>query len=211
MLRNTQDLIGDKIHAVDGDIGRVASVLFDDRDWRVRYLAVDTGGWLGGREVLIPAPALDAARSSERRLAVALTRETIESAPGVGADPPAEQRHAEAQAKHGGLSLFWAPPEEAELSARERTEQRERRLREAEARAANANLHSSRALRHYAVRGPDAPLGRLADLRIDDASWTVSDLVVEAHDGRTWQVPPQAVETIDWKAREIRLRGAPPG
>ena len=41
------------IHAVDGEIGSVVDIYFDDETWAIRYLVVDTGGWLGGRRVLI--------------------------------------------------------------------------------------------------------------------------------------------------------------
>jgi hypothetical protein len=33
-------------------------VYFDDRDWRLRYLVVDTGGPMPRREILVPADTL---------------------------------------------------------------------------------------------------------------------------------------------------------
>lgn len=50
MLVTVKDLEGYAIHASDGDIGHVRDVYFDDQTWVVRYLAVDTGGWLTGRK-----------------------------------------------------------------------------------------------------------------------------------------------------------------
>ena len=50
MLRNVKDLRGYAIRATDGVIGRVDDFYFDDEDWGVRYLVVDTGGWLSGRK-----------------------------------------------------------------------------------------------------------------------------------------------------------------
>lgn len=52
-VRNAKDLIGHAIHATDGDIGKVVDLYFDDERWAIRYLVVDTGGWLTGRKVLI--------------------------------------------------------------------------------------------------------------------------------------------------------------
>ena len=49
MLRSMKDLHGFTIGATDGDIGTVQEVYFDDVDYTVRYLVVDTGGWLFGR------------------------------------------------------------------------------------------------------------------------------------------------------------------
>ena len=43
MLRNVKDLRGYAIRATDGVIGRVDDFYFDDEDWGVRYLVVDTG------------------------------------------------------------------------------------------------------------------------------------------------------------------------
>ncbi|MEP7246109.1 MAG: PRC-barrel domain-containing protein [Gammaproteobacteria bacterium] len=42
-------LKGSRVRASDGEIGKVTDVYFDDEDWVVRYLVVDTGDWLIGR------------------------------------------------------------------------------------------------------------------------------------------------------------------
>jgi hypothetical protein len=53
MLRSLKDLRGVALRAIDGDIGKVDDFYFDDEGWGIRYLVVDTGIWLSGREVLI--------------------------------------------------------------------------------------------------------------------------------------------------------------
>ena len=58
MLRNFKDLRGYAIRATDGVIGKVDDFYFDDEDWGIRYLVVDTGSWLSGRKVLISPIAL---------------------------------------------------------------------------------------------------------------------------------------------------------
>ncbi len=42
MLRAVKDLHGSTIHAIDGEIGKVSEILFDEH-WTVRYLVVETG------------------------------------------------------------------------------------------------------------------------------------------------------------------------
>jgi uncharacterized protein YrrD len=49
MLANTTHLKGLMIRAKDGELGTVDQFYFDDETWAIRYLAVETGGWLGGR------------------------------------------------------------------------------------------------------------------------------------------------------------------
>ena len=64
MLRSLLDLRNYRIQAIDGHIGGVHDLLFDDQRWTVRYLVVDLGSWLPGRKVLIsPNPILRASLS----------------------------------------------------------------------------------------------------------------------------------------------------
>mgnify|MGYP001457131976 CR=1 FL=1 len=53
MLRTASHLKGTTIAATDGEIGSVQDLYFDDHGWTIRYLMVDTGTWLPGRQVLI--------------------------------------------------------------------------------------------------------------------------------------------------------------
>ena len=53
MLRSARGLVGLTIGAIDGDIGNVETLYFDDEHWTVRYFVVDTSWWLSGRQVLI--------------------------------------------------------------------------------------------------------------------------------------------------------------
>ena len=58
MLRNINKLIGFTISANDGELGKVNEFFFDDLNWSIRYLIVETGNWLSERKVLIPHAAL---------------------------------------------------------------------------------------------------------------------------------------------------------
>jgi hypothetical protein len=42
----------------DGEIGKFKEHYFDDQSWIVRYLVVDSGGWLSDRRVLISPRSL---------------------------------------------------------------------------------------------------------------------------------------------------------
>ena len=50
MLRNVKDLHGFTIRATDGEIGTVDQFYFDDETWAIRYLTVETGGWINSRK-----------------------------------------------------------------------------------------------------------------------------------------------------------------
>ena len=63
MLRSINDLQGETIHATAGDFGHVDDCAFEDENWAIRYLVIDTGKWIPGRRVLIsPAAFKDKAQ-----------------------------------------------------------------------------------------------------------------------------------------------------
>ncbi|MEO6992090.1 MAG: PRC-barrel domain-containing protein [Lacunisphaera sp.] len=52
-LRSTKGVTGYAIHATDGEIGVVSGFTVDDRSWAMGEMAVQTGHWYSGREILI--------------------------------------------------------------------------------------------------------------------------------------------------------------
>lgn len=209
MLHNVSDLRGDKIAASDGEIGRIDQIYFNDDDWHVRYLVVDTGGWLSGRKVLVSPVSVDRSKSSDHALAVGLTREQVEHSPSVDADKPVSRQYEEAHARYYGYPLYWASPEAPVMPPPDPAGKLARQLKAAERKAGESHLRSSDEVIGYSIHAADGRIGHVEDLRIDDRNWAVSDLVVDTRDwfpGRKVLVPPSAVENIDWSTREVRLR-----
>src|SRR6266508_5022629 len=95
MLRTAGELAGElkgvTIQATDGDIGSVQDLYFDDHSWTVRYLVVDTGTWLPGRQVLI-SPFAFRAISGASRLQTTLTKDQIENSPSIDTDRPVNRQ-----------------------------------------------------------------------------------------------------------------------
>ena len=82
MLTNATHLKGLVIGATDGEIGTVGQFYFDDEAWVIRYLTVETGGWLDGRWVLISPISVVHTDWHARRLDVALTKLQVKNGPG---------------------------------------------------------------------------------------------------------------------------------
>ncbi|MEU6977607.1 MULTISPECIES: PRC-barrel domain containing protein [unclassified Streptomyces] len=72
------DLTGWRVEAADGSIGKVDrhSDEVDDA-----YLVVDTGVWIFGREVLIPASAVTRVDLDEHTVHLGLRKEQVKEAP----------------------------------------------------------------------------------------------------------------------------------
>jgi hypothetical protein len=80
-LRSAKAVAGYHIEAADGSIGHAQDFLFDEQDWSLRFLAVDTHHWWPGRHVLVAIDWIENVSWEERKVHVSMTRETIERAP----------------------------------------------------------------------------------------------------------------------------------
>ncbi|WP_406840496.1 PRC-barrel domain-containing protein [Streptomyces sp. AHU1] len=72
------DLTGYKVEATDGSIGKVDKHS-DDVD--SAYLVVDTGVWIFGKHVLLPAGTVQRVDQEEKKVYVALTKDQIKDSP----------------------------------------------------------------------------------------------------------------------------------
>ncbi|MEU6851763.1 PRC-barrel domain-containing protein [Actinacidiphila alni] len=72
------DLIGYKVEATDGHIGKVDKHS-DEVD--SAYLVVDTGVWIFGKHVLLPAGTVQSIDADEQKIFVNLTKEQIKESP----------------------------------------------------------------------------------------------------------------------------------
>ena len=58
MLFAVSGLEGCTVKASDGDVGTVKDFLFDDQNWKIRWIVVGAGHWLPGRQVFIHPSAI---------------------------------------------------------------------------------------------------------------------------------------------------------
>jgi hypothetical protein len=72
------DLTGFHIEATDGDIGKVDEATFETGS---SYLIVDTGPWIFGKKVMLPAGVVSRIDHDDRRVFVDRTKEQIKNAP----------------------------------------------------------------------------------------------------------------------------------
>jgi hypothetical protein len=72
------DLVGFSVEATDGQIGKV-----DEKSDEVGadYIVVDTGPWIFGKRVMLPAGTISSVDVEERSIFVARTKEQIKDAP----------------------------------------------------------------------------------------------------------------------------------
>lgn len=52
-LRSAKEVKGYKIHATDGELGKVSGFIMDGESWLIREVAVEAGHWYSGKEIYI--------------------------------------------------------------------------------------------------------------------------------------------------------------
>jgi len=75
---STTDLIGYKVEAIDGSIGKVDEA---SNEVGASYLVIDTGPWIFGKKVLLPVGVTDRIETAEETIFVNRTKDEIKNAP----------------------------------------------------------------------------------------------------------------------------------
>jgi hypothetical protein len=181
MLRGMKDLEQYAVRATDGDIGNVSDFLFEDTSWRVRYLVVDTGGFLSRREVLIRPVAFDRVDYSANRFRLTLSTMNVDNSPTVNVDLPVSRQSE--------------PHDRAPID----------RLGEV---TSDTHLRSVRAITGYHVEAKDGPTGHIRDLVVDDETWVIRYMVIATANwwpSKSVLISPQWATHISWDERKVDL------
>ena len=211
MLRNAKELHGFTIRATDGELGTVDQFYFDDESWAIRYLTVETGGWLGGRPVLIsPISVLGVPDWQAKRLDVALTKKQVENSPDINTHQPVSRQHEIAYFGYYGYPFYWggsnlwgAAPYPAGLAIPASTEAiAERPPKD----PADTHLRSSQEVTGYYIEASDGEIGRVDGFVIDDEDWAIRYIEVATRNwwpGKKVLVSPAWAERVSWEDSKV--------
>ena len=72
------DLTGYKVEARDGSIGKIDEATYDAGG---SFIVVDTGPWIFGKKVMLPAGIIDSVDPDTETVFVSLTKDEIKDAP----------------------------------------------------------------------------------------------------------------------------------
>jgi hypothetical protein len=212
MLTNASNLKGLVIQAKDDELGTVKQFYFDDETWAVRYLVVDTGGWLSGREVLISPISIVHIDWPGKRVHVSLTKKQVQESPGIDTHMPISRRHEAEYMGYYGYPYYWggpflwgtafypAPmPVQPPLSA-------EALLARTQGQSQDSHLRSSQAVPGYRVEAHDGEIGHLEGFLVEDSSWAIRYLEIATRNwwpGKKVLLSPAWIERFSWAESKI--------
>ncbi|HEX6981095.1 MAG TPA: PRC-barrel domain-containing protein [Alphaproteobacteria bacterium] len=219
------DVRGASIRAEDGTIGTVDDVYFDDARWIIRYLVVDTGGWLSGRKVLIAPAALDRPDLLNREFPVTLTKAQVAGSPDIATDKPVSRQQEERLHAHYGWSPYWGqglipgvpPTPFRQGPAYSGTADPLSMPGAGDVRAGGTShddtggdphLRSARAVTGHYIKAADGNIGHVEDFLADEDTWVVRYMIVDTRNwlpGKKVLVSPQWIEDISWADHTVRI------
>ncbi len=217
MLRRAHELHGVVIHARDGIVGNLDEILFDDAQWTVRYLVVETGTWLNKKKVLLSPIAIGFSNWENNILNVNLTRTQIENSPDVETDEPVS-RHWEARYhEYYGWPYYWggpggwgsfsflngtapAPASFAGVAVLDTAR--------VDVSEGDCHLRSSKEVIGYRIAATDGYIGHVDDFIVDDQSWRIRYIAADTRviwpDKRVL-LPLNWIESVDWPDHTVKM------
>ena len=93
-LRSTREVMGYRILAREGEMGRVEDFIVDEQNGIIRYMVVDTRGWLPGKKVLLAPQAVDSISCRTKTVAVNMSKEEARKSPEYDESKPVGKEHA---------------------------------------------------------------------------------------------------------------------
>jgi len=201
-LLNLKELIGNKLAALDGDIGHIRDFYFDDNIWVVRYAVAETGSWLTDRLVLLSPHAFGVLDQREKTLNINLRKMQIQDSPSIESHKPVTRLYEVEYFRHYGWPEYWAgdamwglggfpvlvPPAKDESETQRIYYHRD-----------DKHLQSTHDVIGYPIKAVDGELGHVSSFLVDDRSWAIRDMVVETghwYSGKEIRIPIGEIERI---------------
>jgi sporulation protein YlmC with PRC-barrel domain len=82
--REIDDIRGSSVYGPDDEkLGKIDDVIFDSDSGQIRYLVVDTGGWLSSRRFLVPPEEVHPSTAHDNDFSIPLAEDQIERFPAL--------------------------------------------------------------------------------------------------------------------------------
>ncbi|MBN1129508.1 MAG: PRC-barrel domain-containing protein [Chitinispirillaceae bacterium] len=210
MLFSLQSMIGYPVRATDGDVGTVSECYFDDADWAIRYMVVETKNWLSGRKVLIAPVALGKPDWRSRTIPVTLTCVQVRNSPDIDTERPLYRQHEVKLHDYYQWPRYWEGAYGGTFGITPYPLYEGPLLQEPSesVREDSPHLRSTRQITGYRIHATDGEIGQVEDFIVDDETWTISNLVVNTGNwlsGKKVLLSPAWIKTVHWADAAVYL------
>ncbi len=218
MLYTLETLHGAPVHASDSSAGSARDFLFDDHQWTIRYIVINTGSWLFGRRVLIAPPAIEKINWEQPSITVTPTKSQIEQSPPLADNQPVSRQWETEYAQFYGYPLYWSggnlwgtnpyPQYTGALSnpAPPLVQAMEQATERQQIAHGDPHLRSSHTVKGYHLRARDGSIGHVSDFLVDADTWRIHYLVIDTRNwwpGKHVLLEPAWITAFHWETAEL--------
>jgi hypothetical protein len=206
MLNKAKILKKYKLNCSDGEIGKVKDFYFDDQTWIIRYLVVNTGNWLIGRQVLVSPHSIVSVNKEEESININLTKSQIENSPILDSEKPVSKQFQKefneyfeypmsfGMIGYGGVGMT-IPYNLAKTGKEKTTEKNEDENR------GDPHLRSTHFVRGYGIQSLDDEIGHVEDFVMDVETWEIHYLQIDTKKwlpGRKVLISSKWIDRVSW-------------
>ncbi len=224
MLHRLEDLDGFAIHTADGDIGETAELYFDDKQWVIRYLVVETGSWLFSKKVLLSPMSITEIHTEAKMLNVSITKEQVKNSPDIDTEKPVSRQYEVEYLGYYGYPFYWGgpnmwasypsphriAPEHASVTPQPNDGVDQPDLyKDVDAmryRDHDHHLRSTAVVIGYHLEATDGELGHLQGMLIDTDTWAIRYLIISTSNwwlGHLVLIAPKWIKEVSWVTSKI--------
>lgn len=217
MLRNLLTLKGNTIAAVDGALGSIDDIYFDDATWGVRYLVVDTGSWLDRSQVLISPHSIRHSDPGANAVSVDLSRDQVKNSPSIDTQKPVSRQHEIDYLNYYGYPSYWVGQDDwgmggspvlgLVMTGESVGGVAPQPARKADDDPGKTHLRSANVVTGYDIHASDGQMGQVSGFMFDDESWIIRYLAVDTRKwlpgGKTVLLATAWIKSIDWETSAI--------
>ncbi|MBN1685673.1 MAG: hypothetical protein JW852_03415 [Spirochaetales bacterium] len=207
-------LIGSKVEALDGEIGEISDLYFDDERWVIRYLICRAGDWTSAKWVLISPLSITSVDEEQSMVSVNLTRQAVAQSPDASLKQPVSRRFEIEYSKYYEIPIYWAgsglwggamnpavfaksvlPPEEEKKALQGNNDE--------------SHLRSVNEVAGYRVKAEDGSIGHIEDFLIDSETWAIHHVAVDTRKwlrGKIVTIAPARIDDIVWTESTVYIR-----
>ena len=201
MLLRVRGLRHYKFLTIDGEIGHLDQLYFDDKTWAVKYVVVDIGNWLSGRQVLISPTAILKVNAIHKTIHLKLTKDQIEKSADSYTHKTVARQHPT------DYSIFFGWPYDPGLFVPHQTRgystgenvgsesDADRSVDSPLDEENDPHLRSTDVVGAYHIMTLDGEIGHIEDFIVDDQTWTIRYAVV---DTKNWWPGKKVLLATEW-------------
>lgn len=220
-----KNFIKKHVYSLDGNVGKIIDVYFDDHHWTIRYFVVDTGGIFSRNEVLISPISITRESHQEGKetsyIKVNLTKNQIENSPHAEENKPISRHFEERYFSYYQIPYYWGydnPWVVGPYESFSKNELYPEKFPNADyghpqilktTDNYDYHLRSSKEVIGYRVHSKDeGRFGEVKDIVINPMNFAIEYLLVDPvffWPGKWVLIDRNVVQEFSWADREVRL------